>query len=97
MYSKNIEKTIDALSNADSYKFVFHDLKCGEQMPSSKVLGEIVELLREIIFPGYFGSSPVRTETLKYYLGVKIDRVTNMLLSQIKRGLCIMNCSEGAS
>lgn len=88
-YSDNIEETVQKLADSNSYKFVFHDRKYGEQMPSSSSLKEIVELLREILFPGYFGDSKLRPENMKYYIGVNIDKVFHMLSEQIRRGLLI--------
>jgi serine O-acetyltransferase len=57
-------------------------------MPSITDLGETVELLRSVIFPGYFGNSDVKPETMHYYLGASINRIFILLSQQIKRGLC---------
>ncbi|MBU0763206.1 MAG: serine acetyltransferase [Bacteroidetes bacterium] len=88
-FSGEIEKTIEQLSDSESYKFVFHDPRYGEQMPSTETLREIVDLLREILFPGYFGNSSLRPETIRYYIGVNIDKVFTLLSEQIRRGLII--------
>jgi serine O-acetyltransferase len=65
-------------------------------MPSTERLGEIVDLLKSVIFPGYFGNSDVKPETMSYYLGAAIDRVFLLLFEQIKRGFCFF-CSEDES
>jgi serine O-acetyltransferase len=88
-FDNEMKSIVTQLSDAEAYKFVFHDAKFGEQMPSSGKLEEIVDTLREILFPGYFGGSPMRPENMEYYIGVKIDRVFNMLSEQIRRGLII--------
>ncbi|MBN2042128.1 MAG: serine acetyltransferase [Spirochaetes bacterium] len=63
-------------------------------MPSIEVLEEIVELLRSVMFPGYFGNSDIKPETMRYYLGAAIDRIFIALSEQIKRGLCFTCTNE---
>lgn len=87
---KNI---IEQLADNESYNHVFHLPEHNEPMPSTLALKEIVELLRKIIFPGYFGDSSLTKETMKYFIGVNVDKVTNLLKEQIKRGLCF-ECEE---
>jgi len=50
-------------------------------------LHEIVELLRAIIFPGYFGEVIVNSNTFEFHLGVKIERLFILLKEQIQNGL----------
>ena len=85
---KHFDKTIKALSLSKSSNLVYHVPEHGELMPSSENLKEIVDILREILFPGYFGNSSLKPETLQYYIGVNVDRVFNLLSEQILRGLC---------
>jgi serine O-acetyltransferase len=56
-------------------------------LPSLLKLQEIVELLRAIIFPGYFGEVIVNSNTLEFHLGVKIERLYKLLKEQILNGL----------
>ncbi len=87
-YPQNLKETIDYLSREESYQSVCHRHYPDQPMPSSRVLEEIVDLLREIIFPGYFGDSPTRPGSLKYYLGVNVERLYDLLRQQIFAGLC---------
>lgn len=87
-FAKQVDKTIEELCSSDSYKIVHHVPKHGERMPSTENSKQIIELLREIIFPGYFGNSALRPENMKYYIGVNIDKLTQLLKAQIERGLC---------
>ncbi|PLX10661.1 MAG: serine acetyltransferase [Marinilabiliales bacterium] len=91
---KDFEQVIKVLSDSDSYKFVFHDPRYGEQMPSSEKLTIIVDLLREILFPGYFGNSRLTPQSMEYYIGVNIDKVFTLLSEQIRRGLLIAHNKE---
>jgi len=87
--SKNFEDVIKKLSDIRSSKIICHDQGYEEQMPSVEAFQKIVDLLREIIFPGYFGDSAVKPETMQYYAGVNIDKLFNLLSKQILRGLII--------
>ncbi len=87
-YPKVLQETIEQLSSEDSYKAVCHTHFFEHPMPSGKKLGDIINLTREIIFPGYFGDSSVRNESIHYYLGVNTERLFELLNKQILAGLC---------
>ncbi|MFQ3579011.1 MAG: serine O-acetyltransferase EpsC [Bacteroidales bacterium] len=104
-----LENTVFELSKPESYNLVYHNPHHGEHMPSISRLGKIVDLAREIIFPGYFGNDILKEKTISYYTGVNVDKLFILLTEQIKRGLCFacdnnldpktMNCinCEGVS
>lgn len=48
---------------------LYHEHREGRPLPSSKVLGEIIDLTRAIVFPGYFGKSNALIHSLKYPIG----------------------------
>lgn len=56
--------------------------------PSRDRVVEIMEKIRMILFPGYFGPTDLTDETLTFYLGTELDQVRNMLEDQIARGFC---------
>lgn len=56
--------------------------------PSREAIVEIVEGLRAVLFPGYFGSADLTRESLPYHVGGTLDRVRRELQEQIRRGLC---------
>ncbi len=62
-------------------------------LPSRDVVLGLVEDLRSVLFPGYFGTSELSAETLKYHVGSRLDRVLGILREQIRRGLCFV-CPE---
>lgn len=92
-YPKSLKKIIEALSQEESYKSVCHRHHPDQPMPSVKVIMEIVDLVREIIFPGYFGSSRTRPGSVKYYIGVNIESLYEKLRQQIFAGLCF-GCTD---
>ena len=57
------------------------------EFPSRTALADLVEDLRALLFPGYFGPSELKGETLRYHLGARMDRVLHGLRDQIQRGL----------
>jgi len=59
-------------------------------MPSVEALSEIVEDLRAVLFPGYYGPSEVTPDTMPYYIGSTLDRVERHLADQINRGYCFV-------
>ena len=59
-------------------------------MPSVETLGDIVESLRSVLFPGYFGPSEITPDTMPYYIGSTLDRVRRLLADQINRGYCFV-------
>lgn len=62
-------------------------------MPSVDLLHTIVDKLRAVLFPGYFGSSQMKGTSIKYYIGALLDEIYSELYVQIKRGFCFA-CTE---
>ena len=83
--------TIDRLSRQESLKELFHQHRDGDPLPSGRALKEIIELARSILFPGFFGNSTINTRTLKYHIGVDIERMHKLLTDQVLAGLCFMD------
>jgi len=61
-----------------------------QAMPSLDALVEIMELLRAVLFPGFFGPSDVSDRTMPFYTGSALDRVLKLLAEQINRGYCFV-------
>lgn len=80
-------QTVERLSEKDSLKGLFHQHQEGNPPPSNKVLEEIVELSRAILFPGYFGKSSVDMRIIRYHMGVSVERLHTLLSDQICAGL----------
>jgi serine O-acetyltransferase len=83
-----LTRTVDELSEAKSLEGLFHQHRDGTPLPSGKALKEIIGLARSILFPGYFGKSSVNTRTIRYHIGVNIERMHKLLTDQIMAGLC---------
>ncbi len=89
---KNIEhkmsRAVEQLADPKSYNLVCHEHRIGEPLPSIEKLSKIVGVIREILFPGYFGNTSLRPNTIKHYVGVNIDELFELLSEQILAGLC---------
>ncbi|MGP1492803.1 MAG: serine O-acetyltransferase [Prevotella fusca] len=81
-------QTVDELSEPEALQGIFHEHRDGDPLPSAKELEEIIELSRSILFPGFYGKSSVNIETIKYQIGVNMERLHKLLSRQIMAGLC---------
>lgn len=89
-----LTQTVEELSDNDSFKGLFYQQREGEPLPSATILQEIVELVRTIIFPGYYGNFTINSYTIKYHTGVNVERLYNLLTEQIFAGL-VFGSEEG--
>lgn len=56
-------------------------------LPSREAVIEIVEELRSVLFPGYFGTSDLHDESLHYFIGATLARAMRALEEQVRRGV----------
>ena len=64
-----------------------------QPLPSRDAVIDIVEALRSVLFPGYFGPSDLTPENAAFHMGSTLDRIARDLREQIKRGFCFA-CGE---
>lgn len=80
--------------NLPEYKYIpLHQ----KPSPSVDQLKRIMQLLRTIIFPGFFGSEQeAREQSMEYYMGVHLEQLYDLLQEQIFHGLCfeVEGCSD---
>lgn len=89
---KEIQKNADLLSTSE-YKYIpLHK----NSSPSVIVLREIMQLLRKVLFPGFFGTEQeAQNESIQYYIGVYLEQIYDSLQEQIYNGLCFeTECSH---
>ncbi|MBQ8269681.1 MAG: serine acetyltransferase [Bacteroidaceae bacterium] len=84
-------ETIKELVGNEDAKDMFNHRRDGEPMPSWRVINEVVNLVRAIVFPGYFGDSVQEAHTLSYKTGMNVDRLYKLLYEQVYAGLCYGN------
>jgi serine O-acetyltransferase len=47
----------------------------------------VVEALRSVIFPGYFGTADLREESLHFYIGATLEKASRSLEEQVRRAV----------
>jgi serine O-acetyltransferase len=56
-------------------------------LPSRESIDQILEILQEIIFPGYFGKKGLDSHSIQYHVGDSLETVYEMLFREIYRGI----------
>lgn len=92
-----LTRVVDELCTPASYAGLAYYTNYGFPMPSLSALREIVENLRAVLFPGYFGFSELNQHTMRYYIGSTLSNVAILLQRQIKCGLCFTCGAKGVS
>jgi serine O-acetyltransferase len=59
----------------------------GRDLPSKKVVIEVLEDLVTVLFPGYLGDSEITKGNIKYHLGSTLTSVYTRLTSEVERSL----------
>lgn len=83
-----LDSVVERLCHPSSLDAVWHRPAQGAAMPSLDALKEIMERLRAAVFPGYFGSTRIRRESMRYHLAANLDSIYHKLSEQILRGFC---------
>ncbi|GHT69227.1 serine acetyltransferase [Bacteroidia bacterium] len=80
--NKSIQNTVKALTGNHGQHFPFIPIH-ERRLPSSTNLIEIIESIRAVIFPGYFGSPLAKEDSLVYHVGIGVEKIFNDLSHQI--------------
>jgi serine O-acetyltransferase len=67
----------------------------GHPLPSRSEIINLVELLRSVMFPGYFGNRDVSEASLSYHMGSTLHQAALILVDEVHRGLCFA-CGRSA-
>jgi serine O-acetyltransferase len=59
----------------------------GRDLPSKKVVTEVLEDLFTVLFPGYLGDTEITKANIKYYLGTKTASIYSRLTVEIEKSL----------
>lgn len=88
----DLNKTVNALSDISESALHHYGID-GVPFPSVPELREIVDLCREVLFPGYYGRAIV-DGGVQYHIGVNIERIHKLLQRQIAAGLAFTGYDE---
>lgn len=87
-YTEKLDEVILNLCQPDSLDEVWRNMPQHMARPSVDALSEIMQRLKNAIFPGYFGHVNTNINSLSYHLAANLDRICHMLREQIVAGLC---------
>ncbi len=59
----------------------------GKDLPSKKVVIEVLEDLFTVLFPGYFGKGEVTKANIKYFLGATLTSIYTRLTNEVEKSL----------
>jgi serine O-acetyltransferase len=77
-----IQNTVESLTNNHSRQYPFIPVH-ERRLPATTNLNDIIECIRSIVFPGYFGSPLVNEDSLVYHTGIGLEKIYNLLSQQI--------------
>ena len=93
-----LENVVDELCAPKYFDTQFYPVLHKVQMPSLSCLEELVERLRSLLFPGFYGSGRVHLDSMRYHMQSNLDSIYRILAEQIKRGTCFSgeDCNEAS-
>ena len=80
--NKSLQSTVKTLTENHGRKFPYIPIQ-ERRLPSTANLAEIIESIRAVIFPGYFGSPLAKEDSLVYHVGMGVEKIFNDLSHQI--------------
>ncbi len=85
-YRSEIPEIVNQAIKSCSEKGCFDHLEAAV-IPSKESIIEIIDLIKDILFPGYFGDQTVDRNTLSYHLGNEITELFSKLSKQITNSI----------
>lgn len=92
--SLDISDVVRKLCDKNSYDPVYHGINIDAvSMPSTDTLAKVVDLIKSVLFPGFFINTKIKPATMKFYVGFALDEAVRLLWEQVKLGYCF-SCAE---
>jgi serine O-acetyltransferase len=66
-----------------------------EYLPSRREIVEIIHLLMELAYPGYYGRQNLHQHNVKFHVGELLPKVGERLFEQVHQALCHQSEAEG--
>jgi len=67
-----------------------------EPLPSRDIIIQIVTELRSVMFPGYWGTAELSSDSMSFHIGSTLDKVQRLLEEQVRRGFCFICAQDGS-
>ncbi|MDR2775680.1 MAG: serine acetyltransferase [Tannerella sp.] len=81
-----IKKNIESLTCCDQIEYRHIPRREGQVLPNMTGLKEIIAILKDIFFPGFFSESMTNT-SMRHYLEIQMENLNSLLTEQIRNGL----------
>src|SRR6188474_3936126 len=64
-------------------------------LPNREAVVEIIQLLLELAYPGYYGRQSLTQHNVKYHVGELLPKLGDLLFEQIHQALCYQEEIDG--
>lgn len=92
---RSLGDVVEALCEShDSLSWAREDWTDPRRLPSRDRLVNIIDTLRSVLFPGYYGDPDLSRDSLMYRIGTTLDTVMQLLKDEITRGICFATCKN---
>jgi len=90
---EGVEETLPAVvallrAQADALAVPLRKTFTGQPLPSRLEIIRMFDLLRAVIFPGYFGDRDISEGSATFHIGATLDRAAQIMVEEVRRGLC---------
>lgn len=92
-----IKDTVARLTSQEFDGRLMHLNDSGESLPSRSEVTEFMELVRSVLFPGFFGRNSICLSSLPYHLGVSLEKMFHILSEQVYACFRFEGCTEDAA
>jgi serine O-acetyltransferase len=86
-FEDSLTETVNRLlhNDADEYKYI---PKPKHSLPNVNRIEEIMNLLKSVLFPGFFGDAEINEDTREYYTKLYVEKLQALLNEQIYTSIC---------
>lgn len=83
-----ITKVLAEIDQSRSEQILTHSSSHNMPMPSIDALSQLMDCMKKVLFPGFYGQSEVTADSMEFYTAANLDKAYRILSEQIKRGYC---------
>lgn len=88
-YGTGLAQVVEELCTRDHGMDILAKItQARRQLPSQRLVVEAFEHIRSALFPGYFGTTELTPDNLRFHVGADLDHAARLLREQVRRGLC---------
>jgi serine O-acetyltransferase len=80
-------------NDVPEYKHIPHP---ASPLPCVSRISELMEIMKAVLFPGFFGGDHISEDTQEYYMGVYMEKLYFVLNEQIHTVLCCFNSNDAS-